>query len=728
MSYNNNGQDTNAYSEQYNQLYTGDEEFESLNLDMDDDMLNKMLIQSLESDRAHWNQAPWKLSEADEDYTGFLLGDQLDSRDFLKNDIKYKNNKLFQAVRAILSYATGQLARPEITPSKSDQIYLKAARDIQASLYQHASDNDVDLIVRATVMNLVTVKRAYIKLRFDPNIGTDGDIVTEMVPPEDIIIDRTAGYLKNPNKIYHRLRCSIDELVGKFPDKKDAIFNAFGIKQGRFSQLSREITYFECAFTYMVSETDSRGKGRMVPKEGIAWFIPEKKLILDKMKNPNWIYKGSRKEEKEANITDIPPKGIIAFNYFNLGKSFIDETSLVEQAIPLQRIINKRGRQIMENADYVNGRYVASKKAMSEDDARAIVNKGARTVAMVNSDDVNKSFANIGSAALPQYVENTLVDSRNELDQTMGTPSIFKGAAPGQSDTLGRDLLLKQQAGALQDDLVGAVAKGMKEYYRVLLQMMRVYYTEDHWFEVKGGDGKYQFILLNGDKIDSNVKVSVQVDSTLPLDKAQVRATAMELWKAGNAIDYQTFMEDLGLPNPEERTERYLKQQLDPTKFLRSIEMQQINTDAESDIQLLIAGKTPEERDEYDMDYINYFNKIVGSNRFAKMGVNEKGETNQKGVEAQQRITAFLMAVQHVAQQSLGLQQVVLDAAEQIPFTSPMPTNQPPMGVPGQPSPTDPSAGIPGQTDPNAQVPPTGPQGTPVAPPQAPPSSPAVLT
>lgn len=277
----------------------------------------------------------------------------------------------------------------------------------------------------------------------------------------------------------------------------------------------------------------------------------------------------------------------------------------------------------------------------------------------------------------------------------MGTPSVFRGAQPDQQNTLGRDLLAKQQSGMLQDDLVKAVASGMEEYYKIKLQMMRVNYTDDYWFQTKGADGKYEFILLNGDDIDSNVKIGVQVDSTLPLDKQQIRATSLELWKAGNAIDYRTLMEDLGLPNPEVRAERYMKSQLDPAGYTKSIELSQINTDAEADIQLLIKNKTPEERDEYSEDYLNYMNRFVASNRFQKMQFEDR--------EAAQRIVAFVMAIQEAATVTTGLQELILNDAEMLPMPSPQPTPaQPgapqPEGLP--PVPGSPQGAPPVQAEP----------------------------
>lgn len=653
-------QPQDVYEEAFTSPYTDAKDYEPLSLTMDEAELKRNLVTSLEEDRSHWNNAPWKLQETDLNNTAFLLGQQINATDYLKNDVKYVDNRLFTSVRAILSYVTAQLAKPDIVPSKGDEIYLKGARDIGSALYQHSMDDKVDHKVRAAVLNLISRKRGYLKLRWDANAGLNGDIVTEVCNPEDIIIDRYAGYLQNPRKIYHRIRCTIEELCARFPEKKNEIWDAYSINRGVNSQLSKMVEYFECWFTYIED-----GK----PQEGMCWFIQPKSLILGKQKNPNWVYMKNAKKEKQANVTSIPPKPFVYFNYINTGHSFIDETCLVEQARPQQEMLNRRGRQIWENADYVNGRWVADKNSFSQEDARHLVNKGAKTVAMVDMSQVPNPLQNIATAALPSYVENTLYDARNEIDQIMGTPSVFKGSQPDRQDTLGRDLMVKQQAGAMQDDLVRAISVSMEEYYKIKLQMMRVYYTDEYWFQCKGGDGKYEFILLNGDKIDSNVKVSVQADSTLPLDKEAIRATAMQLWTAGNAIDYRTLMEDLGLPNPDIRAERYLKSNLDPINYLKSIELSQINTEAEADIQLLIADKTPDERDKYDEEYFNYFNGFLTTNRFQKL----EGEDP----EAAQRVVMFLTAIQHTAMQNLNMQEASLNAAGMIPTPDPQAPPQP---------------------------------------------------
>jgi|SRR6185503_6127237 len=678
----------NAYTQRFTDLYLPPEDYEAFNLALPDEKLRQMLVKSLEDNRAHWNQKPWSLEEIDKENVNYFLGEQLNETEYVKGDVRYKDNRLFPGIRAILAYATGQLTKPELTPSRSDNIYLKGARDLQMALYQHSLDEKADRKFRAATMNLVIRKRAYIKLRWDPNAGVDGDIVSEVCNPEDIIIDRNAKYLDNPNVIYHRIRCSIDELCARFPGKKADILAAFGIVQGRYSQMSKYVTYFEAWFTYI-----DGGK----PREGVCWFLPEQEIILDKQPNPNWIYTGDDKKDRKKNLLACPPKPFVSFNYMNMGESYIDETSLFEQAKPQQEMINRRGRQIMENADYVNGRWVASKDAFNEEDAQKLINKGPKTVALASGEDISKSLINVGAQEMSQYAVNTLYDARSEVDDILGTPTQFRGAQPHTSDTATRDVMVKQQAGALQDDLVAAVSDAAENYYQIKLQMFRVYFDEDHQFACKGGDGKYVFITLNGESIDENVKIGVQADSMLPLDKAQIRMTAMDLWKAGQAIDYRTLMDDLGLPDPEVRTERYLKSHIDPINFLRSIEVTQIDTDAESDIQLVIMGKDPDERDNYSADYINYFNRVMASNRFQKLKP-----------DVQQRLVQFFASIQHIATASANLQGSILDAAGIVDDRMPMPIPKTSVRIVGAVDPNQ-SAQLAGVQPDNPQAPPAPP-------------------
>lgn len=629
---------------QYDPLQVDNENYELFDLDVDDAKLKALLIHSLEKNVDHWNRKPWELQETDEKNIEYYLGNQIDQRFLLPHNTKYIDPRLFTSMRAILSYVTGQLAKPEILPSKSDDKSKRLARDIENALYQHGLNMHTGSRARAATMNVLYRKRGFLKLRWDANYGANGDIVVDNIDPADIVVDRFARPHEDPNIIYHKQRCTVEELIAKFPDKETEILQALSIKQGRQSQMTRMVTYYECWFSYWDSDNKKC--------QGLAWFLGGTEVILGKMKNPNWIYKGSEKQQKIVNVTSEPIKPFVIFSYINTGRSLIDETSLFDMARPMQDVLNKRGRQIMENADYANGRFVASKKTFSEDDASKFVNKNPKTVALINSEDIGKSIQQYPAAQLPSYVVDTLLDARNEIDTVMGTPTQFRGEAPNKNaPTLGQDMLVKQQAGQLQDDLVEVVNGAMQHYYTYTLQMMKVYYTDDYWFQAKGEDGQYDFVMLNDDRIDSNVKITIQTDSTLPLDKPSIRATALELAKMGR-IDDLTLFEDLGLPDAQKRAERLQRFKIDLYTYMQSLEQGLYNAEAETDITLIVAGKKPEERDDYSEDYLNYFNHFVTTNRFTLLPQDQKV-----------RIMAFLQGTKSKAERTAQLGTAMLGPA-----------------------------------------------------------------
>lgn len=625
------------------------ESTEELNLDISDDELVKRVIKTLDDNISHWEQVPWLLSKTDKENINYLLGDQLDEKYLLPHQARYVDNRLHASVRAILAYATGQQAKPELLPSKTDDNHKRIAKSMEGFLYQHALDHEANGEMRLAVKNLISRKRGCIKLRFDEDYGPFGDVCTQNVDPADVVIGKYSVYGKDPEIIYHKQKSSVDELVSDYPDKKDQILQSLGIARGTSSQMSRVVTYWECWFTYW----DSNGK----ECEGVCWFLPNTDFILDKEPNPNWIYTGSDKNQKIINLTYKPIKPFIWLNYLNTGRSYIDETCLLDQAIPMQNILNKRGRQIVENADYANPRTLIDKRVMEESDAKKFVNKHPKTIGLVNTtetgNDITKAVMQIPGQMLPAFVFEDKIDARTEIDVMMGTPSQFRGEQSQTANpTLGQDLLVKNQAAALQDDLVGVVNGGWREYYLKLLQMCTVYLDDDYWVMTKGKDGEYVQISLHSDNLDTNVRIGVQVDSTLPLDKQSQRATAIQLAQIPGRIDNQSLYEMLGLPEPEVLAERTARSVIDPLGYIASLEQKLFNTEAETDIGLVIAGKVPEERDDYSEQYLNHWNLFMTTNKFLQLQP-----------DVQLRLHNFLSSIADKAATSEGLRSAMLNPA-----------------------------------------------------------------
>lgn len=656
-------------------------------LELDDDTLIKTVSNQLNDDINHWEQTPWQLTLTDKENTAYLMGDQKDGRvPNPSTQTPYVDNRLFASVRAILSYATGQTAKPALTPSKTTANAKYIATQMEYGLYQHAVDHDVNTMMRLATKNLVTRKRGALKLRWDPDYGPFGDVCTDNVDPSDIVIDRYASFKDNPTRIYHRQRSSLEQLCYKFPEKKAEIYAYYGLKRGTYSQVSRMVTYWECWFTYYNDEGEN---------EGVCWFIPNSTIVLGKMRNPNWIYTGSKKRQKIINMTSCPIKPFIWLNYWPTGRAYIDETCLFDQARPLQDILNKRGRQIVENADYANPRLVVNGSLWDESDATKFVNKNPKTIGILNKADaqtnINNAVMVVPPSQLPAYVMQDKNDARTEVDTMMGTPVQFRGDQPSSKNpTLGQDLLVKNQAAALQDDLVGVINQGWQLYYVYLIQMMNTYMPDEYWMMVKGSDGEYIHLTMNSDNIDTNVRLSVAIDSTLPLDKQSQRATAIQLAQI-NRIDDLSLYEFLGLPDPAKLVDRKLKWETDRITYMESVEQQMMSQEANSDITLLIANQKPEDRDDYNEDYLNHFNLFLTSNRF-----------QQLSGDIQQRLTQFLSEVANKAAITEGLKSSMVNPAGMLdrPPTPSMPQRQ--IRIMGQLNPE--------QTAEVAGLPPTSPQ------------------
>lgn len=628
------------------------EAVEELNLDISDDELVRRVVKTLQSNIDHWEQVPWQLTRTDRENINYLLGDQLDEKYLLPHQARYVDNRLHASVRAILAYTTGQQAKPELIPSKTDDKSKRVASSMESFLYQHALDHEANGEMRLAVKNLITRKRGCVKLRFDKDYGPYGDICSENVDVADIVVGKYSIYGKEAEIYYQKQKCSVDELISNYPDKEAEIFEAFGYKRGTNSQMSRVVTYWECWFTYW----DSKGK----ECEGVCWFLPNTDFILDKMPNPNWIPTGSDKNQKLINLTPKPIKPYIWLNYLNTGRSFIDETCLLDQAIPMQNILNKRGRQIVENADYANPRTLIDKRVMDESDAKKFVNKHPKTIGLVDTtetgNDIMKAVMQIPGQMLPSFVFEDKIDARSEIDVMMGTPSQFRGEQSQTANpTLGQDLLVKNQASALQDDLVDVVNKGWREYYLKLIQMCIVYLDDDYWVMTKGKDGDYVQISLHSENVDTNVRVSVQVDSTLPLDKQSQRATAIQLAQMPGRIDNQSLYEMLGLPDPDILAERTARSIIDPLGYISSLEQKMFNSEAETDIGLIVAGKIPDERDDYSEDYLNYWNLFMTTNRYMMI--------QQKTPDIATKLQNFLHAVANRASVTEGLRSSMLNPA-----------------------------------------------------------------
>lgn len=572
---------------------------DALDITLEDREIIGALHGRIEDSRSYWNAAKgYDLENVRNENVNLHLGKQVDKNALYAHQVPYVDNEIFVGVESILAYTTSNTPQPEVYPAQDNEESKILAQDLEKVMLAHADKFDLPRKMEGAVRNLLLKRVGFLKLRFDPFYGKNGELIPEVIDPDNIIVDKNAAMGENPAFICHVLKCSVDELVARFPKKKDEIFQEIGIVRGTPKQMGTTVIYREVWCTYW------KDGG---PKEGVVWYFG--KLVLDKSLTPNWDY-----DNEDNNFLDVPLKPFVPFNYINDGSHWIDQTSPVEQAAHQQHILNKRGRQIVENADKANPTKVFASNAMSREDAEDLTGDPDQSI-IVNAADVNKAFTIVNGQQLPNFVMEDKLDARTSVHNILGTPPQFTGAGQGKGDTLGQDLMAKNQAQARQDAIVRAIDSAMNWYFKLWVQMAKVHYTENHYFTINGGDGQFDYIAMSDDKIEPGTSVRVKSGTSLLFDKQRHQAVALQLAKLNRISTYDLY-KDLQMDNPQKRYDNWMKSTTDPASLSSDIKGDEADRTAYIDFIEILAGIEVKPRDDIEPEHLLAHQKQLITDKF----------------------------------------------------------------------------------------------------------------
>lgn len=620
----------------------------------------------------------------------------------------YQDPRIFVSVETICSVVNARIPQPEAMPGQDNTISKQLASDLQKVLYAHSDKFRFQDYARIATRNLLLKRIGFVKLRFDPSIGQDGDIVPEHVLPEDMVIDQDARWNEHPRFKAQRIRNKTgEELLSMFVDNPMPVLKLMGVgfdnvgqrKKPTPEQLGKKYNIWEVWFRY-IDQDNKYGSG-------LAWVDERFQDVLGKMRNPNWNYEDDNAKGENRNFLDNPLDPYFQLNYLNDGSSFIDLTSLVEQAAPLQRVLDRRGFQIMENAEMAGSGLIFNTQMISKDDVAKLV--GAPDERIGVKGNVNQAMMRIPPPMLANYVIEDKDDARSEIADIFATHDITRGQQ-SSSKTLGQDQLQQSQDTTRMDDIARAVERMTTNYYRYLAQMMVVYYKEPHWFKATGEDGQLDLIMMSHDKIEDGTDITVESGSTLPVNKQSQINFATELAPLG-LIDPLTLYE-VGaggtLPSPKKMLERLLMFKTDPVAFMGKAKDDDFDREAFMDIQILNAGEMPKQRDEISPEYLQFFNNYMVTGTYQNMTTPTVkalfGEWNTQITAQAQRQLAALQTQAPTQDDLAAAGQAVQQHNQVMSGAPPPPPQQGEPQAPGQP------------TDPTAQPasPPMQPQAAPV--------------
>lgn len=686
----------------------------SLNLDIPDTEIIHNLDARITDSQSYWDTPEgFNLRESRNENMRLFMGRQIDVTHLYRFQVPYVENEIFVAVETIVAYLTNQQPQPEVYPAQDTDRSRIIAVDLEKALMAHSQKFQLPRILEVSVRNLLLKRLGVIYLRFDPDYGDNGEIIPTAVDPEHLIIDKNATMGGNPAFICHLLKYSVDELCYEFPEKKQDIFKALGIVRGTPKQMTQEVSVRKVWVTHY----DKKGK----PQEGCVTYFGS--LVLSKYKNPNWLYARGR------NFLDMPEKPYIFLNYINDGQHVIDLTTPVEQAANMQNILNKRGRQIMENADKANGLLViSSDSGLTKDDAMNLTgDPNQKIIIKTANQPVNSLVYQVPPHDLPSYVLTDKLDQRTTIHNIMGTPNEFTGSDSDDNSsdkTLGQAMMAKNQASGRQDLIVRAIDGFMDRYFKYVVQMMLVWYDAKHYFVYNGGDGEFDYLTIHRDLIEDGMAVTVKSGTTLPFDKSRQEAVALQLAKMG-LIDPYNLYKDLHMDSPQKRYDSWFKWKTDPQSLSRDASDATAESQAYVDFIEIMGGKDVPPHDDATKEHVLTHRKQMLTDKFikAKRPVQNKFLTH---LEKELQSLELRMSLDQMSEEG------VTELDPSVPIQPPQPP-MPPMGMPGNMPPQQPpGGGMPGAMPP---VPGGPPQGQPPAPmmggampPQGPPNLASIMS
>jgi len=645
---------------------------EVLSLELTDEKIADIIGSRVE-DAEKWWEKELGLDSARKEGERYYLNKTYKDDELDDFQTPYKNNRILTAVETLVPMITSQPAEPIVTEAKDTDESRQLALDggnVLLSLYE---DLNIKAKLGVIARHLMIGKRVgVLKYRYEPNKGRlradgtrEGKICADVVRPEKIVFEVEASDPNDISLVAEYLTTTIEKLVIKFPKKKDEIYKKYGINdKSTNKQLQKIVKYLEVWFTYYDKEGNSQ--------EAVAWKLD--KIILDAIQNPNWNYDEYETDEEgnmvNLNFFEFPQKPYIIFNHLNLGKYIIDDTSLAEQAKYLQDVLNKRGRQIVDNADQAEGGKVLNSNMISPDDAAKIRGDHRETI-MVDG-DVRAAATRLQVAQLPAYVLQDKFDARDEIDNIFGANAPIRGESSGVK-TLGQEIISQRANMGRLQAISDSIEDGMTRFYQAMMQMMKVYWDDTTLIRFQNSEGQTRFINWNRGKIEDGIQVRVKAGSGLPKDKQAIRNETVQM---APMLDPLSIAEGLDKPNPKEWAKRQVYYKFFMDKYVDEIldgGFDGTDSKALGNIQSILNDREVEVPDDPKQAYMATLQMFVESDGF-----------KQLEPDMQMKVMQFSQQVADVAKQGIGE-----SPAEETAPTEQAPGEQLPAEAAGTPPPDD---------------------------------------
>lgn len=569
---------------------------------------NDQLV-SIANKHATESQSFWdgeyKLTKRRKENLKLYLGQQDEELDGDDAD-RALDNRIFSSIRTVAPYATSRITQPQVAPSSKSPSSRRFAEDMERAVFIKAENEKVREKTKFALEDAIINRAGYLKVRYDA--VRRNFCAVEYIPAESIIASKRARPFEEPPFYRHVLEKSVEDLITMFPDMKESILEAFNLEEN--APIEDMLKEYEVYENWLFVPDKTEGLDLVV-------FWTYKELFLGGAKDPNWLY-------GQDNFLDYHMMPFIPINVLSDGRHVIDRTSYVEQAKYLQRNVDSRSQQISKNAGLGSiGMPVVDSAALADDQSQYLTYEPDTVLELdvtnAGKTSINDVFTTWKAGSLPQFVYEDKLDSRNAIDNAFGTPNVFRGEQ-SNNNTATQDVLVRDQAFGRQQEIVDAIDSAMDRLYKLIAQFLLVYggqADEDgdedglyEKFEFIGDDGVFDYVMLNTEDLDTKVKIRVKSGTSMPIDRAQRRATADKAAQL-SMIDPLSYWEIMDETNAQKYTKRLMEYTSDPVAYMKGSEEGIFSRDAFVDIQAIKQGSEPKFREELDQEYFDYLNQYV---------------------------------------------------------------------------------------------------------------------
>lgn len=642
-----------------------------LSLDIKDDTLVDTIDKYIKDSRS-WFSTNRNLYERRKRNLTYYLGAQIQEMEkegkFKEHEARYSDNIVWEGEATLKPIALSRIPDLIITTDAEDPEKQKATDALTDLINNQLRKRKQRWVLGRAYKHRPIFFTGVIKYLWNPELN---DYEFVVVHPDNIDVDHTSpdNDVDNMRWVAHHYDLSVKEVMIRFPEKAQKFLEK--VKEEAGVSKDRNLSEKGMATMVRISEIwftwyKPAGEGKWEAIEGVMWKY--KKIILKKMRNPNWDWEGEQRvftyddegrrtpadenmvrqsimnedisslryERVYNNYFDHPEKPFIFLGYDQLGKMPYDETTRIEQVLYLQDNINKRGKQITSIADNSLGKNVFSTESgLTAEDIEEI------DMSNPDQDILVKGEISKVHTLIPGQQPTTALFEEQEMNRTkafskMGAHATTRGEREAEETATGRQILREADIGKQDDEVSDTIDYASERMARAALQMIKLRYTEPKLKRLKGKNGQIFYQMISQDLVEDGMDVEVRASGT---DKLRRKAEAYDM--AGmQLIDPYTFYQDIDADDPKGRAERLLVFTSNPALYLQQFILDrdtagmaaaltggtvgggaaqpnpQAAQQAMADIAQLMQGGTPPVPAQPDPAYVNAFNQFINSPEF----------------------------------------------------------------------------------------------------------------